>query len=440
MRFANSRRPVSLLAAMVACILALSACSAGSLGSSDEGGETTLTFLVDNADASLKPAQGLAEAFHAKNPDITVQVQTRPGGSEGDNIVKTRLSTGEMTDVFLYNSGSLFQALNPPQNLTPLTGESWVNQVEDIFKPTVSAGDEVYGAPITSSTGGGILYNKKVYEELGLQVPKTWSEFMANNAKVKAAGIDPVIQTYQDTWTSQLFVLADYHNIAAADPGWAEKYTNGQVKYAQEPAVKGFQRLEEVHKAGYENKDYRSMKFEKGTSELAAGTGAHYPMLTFAVGTLAASDPERINDVGFFGQPGDDASKAGMTIWMPAGLYIPKSTEGAQLDAAKKFVAFVASQEGCDVQTKAYPPSGPYMIKGCELPTDVPAAVKDVVAYVKQGNITTALEFQSPVKGPALEQITVEVGSGLRSAAEGAALYDKDVKKQAQQLGLKGWD
>jgi hypothetical protein len=34
----------------------------------------------------------------------------------------------------------------------------------------------------------------------------------------------------------------------------------------------------------------------------------------------------------------------------------------------------------------------------------------------------------------------VEVGSGLRSAADGAALYDKDVKKQAQQLGLKGWD
>jgi raffinose/stachyose/melibiose transport system substrate-binding protein len=60
-------------------------------------------------------------------------VQTRPGGSEGDNIVKTRLSTGEMTDVFLYNSGSLFQALNPQQNLTPLTGESWASQIEDAF-------------------------------------------------------------------------------------------------------------------------------------------------------------------------------------------------------------------------------------------------------------------------------------------------------------------
>jgi raffinose/stachyose/melibiose transport system substrate-binding protein len=440
MRRAKSWRPIPLLAAAVACILVLGACSAGSLGSSDKGGGTTLNFLVDNSEGSTKPAQGLAAAFHAKNPDITVQVQTRPGGSEGDNIVKTRLSTGEMTDVFLYNSGSLFQALNPQKNLVPLTGEPWANQVEDIFKPTVSRGSELYGAPITSSFGGGILYNKKVYEKLGLQVPKTWSEFMANNAKIKAAGIDPVIQSYQDTWTSQLLVLADYHNIAAADPGWAQKYTNGQVKYAQEPAVKGFQRLEEVHKAGYENKDYRSIKFEKGVSLLAAGKGAHYPMLGVVVGNLATSDPEHINDVGFFGQPGDDAAKDGTTIWMPAGLYIPKSTEGAQLEAAKKFVAFVASQEGCDVQSKAFPPSGPYMITGCELPADVPAAVKDLVAYVKAGKVTPALEFSSPVKGPALEQITVEVGSGLRSAADGAALYDKDVKKQAQQLGLKGWE
>jgi raffinose/stachyose/melibiose transport system substrate-binding protein len=439
MRFAPFRRPVSLVVATLACVLALSACSAGSLGSSDEGGGTTLKFLVDNADGSLKPAQGLAEAFHAKNPDITVEVETRPQGGEGDNVVKTRLSTGEMTDVFLYNSGSLFQALNPQQNLTPLTGEAWAGQLEDIFKPTVSAGNELYGAPITSSTGGGILYNKKVYEELGLQVPKTWAQFMANNAKVKAAGIDPVIGTYQDTWTSQLFVLADYHNIAAADPGWAEKYTNGQVKYAQEPAVKGFQRLEQVHEAGYQNKDYRSIKFEKGLSLLAEGKGAHYPILSGVLGALAATAPDRINDIGFFGQPGDDAAKNGMTIWMPAGIYIPKSTEGAQLEAAKKFVAFVASPEGCEVQSKAYAPSGPYMVKGCPLPADVPDAVKDLVAYVDAGKATTALEFQSPVKGPALEQITVEVGSGLRSAADGAALYDQDVKKQAQQLGLKGW-
>ena len=101
-----------------------------------------------------------------------------------------------------------------------------------------------------------------------------------------------MIQTYQDTWTSQLFVLADYHNVAAADPDFAEKYTANQAKFAQRRRVKGFQRLQEVHKAGYENKDFASTKFEDGLRELAEGKGAHYPMLTFAVGQHRG-DPEQ---------------------------------------------------------------------------------------------------------------------------------------------------
>ena len=44
------------------------------------------------------------------------------------------------------------------------------------------------------------------------------------------------------------------------------------------------------------------------------------------------------------------------------------------------------------------------------------------------------------VKGPALPRILVEVGSGMISAVEGAAKYDVDVKKQAQQMGLEGGD
>jgi raffinose/stachyose/melibiose transport system substrate-binding protein len=38
-----------------------------------------------------------------------------------------------------------------------------------------------------------------------------------------------------------------------------------------------------------------------------------------------------------------------------------------------------------------------------------------------------------------MPQITTEVGSGVRSALEGAQLYDEDVRKQALPLGLPGW-
>jgi raffinose/stachyose/melibiose transport system substrate-binding protein len=155
---------------------------------------------------------------------------------------------------------------------------------------------------------------------------------------------------------------------------------------------------------------------------------------------VAANYKDQLNDIGFFGIPGDDEATNGATVWSPGGIYIPATTEGAKLDAAKKFVEFAASPDGCQAQIDATPPQGPMGVTGCELPEDVTQVVKDIQTYVDtEGASSPALEFLSPIKGPALEQILVEVGSGIRPADDGAALYDEDAKKQAQQLGIEGW-
>ena len=62
-----------------------------------------------------------------------------------------------------------------------------------------------------------------------------------------------------------------------------------------------------------------------------------------------------------------------------------------------------------------------------------------MIPFFDANKTAPALEFLSPIKGPNLEQITVEVGSGIKSAKEGAEMYDKDVEKQAKQLDLDGW-
>ncbi|TDC84941.1 extracellular solute-binding protein [Actinomadura sp. 7K507] len=413
---------------------ALTSCGSGS----SANGTVTLSFLMGNAESTVDTAEALAGAFMKANPGIKIETEVVAGGSEGDNVIKTRLSTGDMTDVFWYNSGSLLQALNPGQTLVDLTGDPVLKNVEKDYLPVVTQESKVYGVPTAAVSGGGILYNREVYDDLGLKPPKTWAAFMANNEKVKAAGIPPVIGTFRDTWTSQMLVLADYYNVQTAAPGFARNYTGGKAKFATTPAaVAGFQHLADIHAKGYLNEGFGSATNDQGLKMLVEGKGAHYPMLGLTLPPLLGTYPQAATGIGFFGIPGNDPAAHGATVWEPPALYIAKSTE--QLDAAKKFLAFVASPAGADVITKAVPPSGPYRVEGAELPDDAIQVAKDLQSYIDGGATAPALEFLSPVKGPSLEQITVAVGSGLTPPAEGAAQYDNDVEKQAEQLGLPGW-
>ena len=125
-----------------------------------------------------------------------------------------------MADVFWYNSGSLLQALNPEKTLVDLTNDPALKDTDPSFLPAVTQNGKVYGAPWGTAMGGGILYNKDVYSQLGLSVPKTWAEFESNSEKIKAAGITPVLGTFKDTLTSQLFVLGDFHNVPPRTPSW----------------------------------------------------------------------------------------------------------------------------------------------------------------------------------------------------------------------------
>ncbi|MFB4269694.1 ABC transporter substrate-binding protein [Nonomuraea sp. GTA35] len=431
----TSHRALATALALLATA-ALTSCGSGSETSAD--GTVTLTFMTGSDQSTVDTSKALANAFMKANPTIKIEMEHQPGGSEGDNVVKTRLSTGEMTDVFWYNSGSLLQALNPAQTLVDLTGDPVLANVQPEYLPVVTQENKVYGVPATTLTGGGILYNRKVYEQLKLEVPKTWADFMANNDKIKAAGITPVIGTFKDTWTSQLFVLADFHNVQAAVPSFAQDYTANQAKFATTPAAQaGFQHLADVHAKGYMQEGFGSATNDQGMKLLVEGKGAHYPMLSGLLPPLLATYPQTATDVGLFGIPGDDAAKSGATVWEPPAIYIARTTE--QLDAAKKFLAFVASPAGTEAVTAAVQPAGPYRIKGAELPDNAIQVAKDLQGYLDKGATTPALEFLSPIKGPSLEQITVAVGSGLTPPAEGAAQYDKDVEKQAKQLGLAGW-
>lgn len=380
--------------------------------------------------------QGVCDAAEEKL-GIRVDIENPGSGEDGANIVKTRLVSGDMSDMLYYNSGSLLLALNPSEYFADLSGEGFMESVDDTFKTAVTVEGSVLGIPGASSQTGCILYNKDIYEKYDLEVPDTWEEFLQNCEVLKQAGETALLGTFGDGWTAQVLYLGDHYNVNAENPDFATGFEAGETKYATDTAgLKSFQKMADV--IPYYNSDYLATSYDDGCDMLMEGQAAHWVILSSALGNMYSLYGDDVNKIGCFGVPGDDADNHGITVWEPNAIYANKDSEN--LEAVKEFMEFYISAEGLDAYTTALMPNGPYCVKGYELPESCYAAVKQMQTdYFDHGKTSLALEFQTAVKGANCESICQELSSGQTTPEEAAAAYDDDCKLQAIQLGLE-WD
>lgn len=393
-------------------------------------GEEISILWVSNS--SMNGINALIEAAEEKL-DIKVSLEQAPGGEDGDNVVKTRLASGDMADLLSYNCGSLLASLNPSEYFEDIT-DDYADMLDASFVGAAGVDGKLYGIPANASQAGAILYNIDMYEKYGLEVPKTWDEFLANCDVLKEAGETAVLGTDGDSWTSQVPYLGDHYNVAAADPNFTQEFEAGTAKYATTPAaLKSFQKIEDL--IPYLNEDHMATTYDDGCDIMMEDGAAHWIILTSALSNINELYGDEVNKLGCFAIPGDDADNAGLTVWEPNAIYMNKNTEHAE--AVKAFMDFYLSSEGLDAYTAAELPCGPYLVKGYELPDNCYTAVKQMQeAYFDTGLNGTALEFQTAVKGSNCASICQELISRQTTAEEAAAKYDEDCKKQAVQLGL----
>jgi len=418
-------------------LLAVPAAMAESDWASRRLAETVeLTFMIDR-DQSL---EGWEAVFAKIEEELNIKttLELRPGGTEGDNLVKSRLATGDMADLCAYNSGSLFKVLNPAAYFVDLSNEPWAANLDQAFKNSVSVDGVLYGAPSGATQVGAWMYNKKLHSELGLEVPHTWDELIANCQKIKEAGITPVLGGYKDNWTSQLIVLGDHYNVVKEVPDFAAKFDANEAHFSDTPAaLRSFEKLYQIYEMGFINEDLNSTSYDMALEMLVEGQGVYYPMLSFALPYIEENYPDGIDDIGYFGQPGDDPEDHGVTVWLPGGVYVANTCEN--VEAAKLWLEYFLSAEATELMAQYSKPTGPYAVIGLDVEVETFEAVKELQPYFDEGRTAAALEFESPLKGPNLPQITQECGSGISTPEEAAQKYDQDVSKQAIQLGMEGW-
>ncbi|WP_070042104.1 ABC transporter substrate-binding protein [Robinsoniella peoriensis] len=404
----------------------------GKNSTENSGEKRELSLLIDT-DTTLGGFQAVADLAKEKL-GLTINIETRPGGAEGDNIVKTRLASGDMADLCAFESGALLESLNPSEFFIDIAGEDWVKKLDETYVNTVSVGDKSFGVPFTSSSGGAVLYSKAMYKKYGLSVPATWDEFMANCKVLKDAGETAILASGGDSWTLQVPFLADNYSVINNDPSFVQDLEAGKTKWAtSEPGLRSFNKMFETSQ--YYNDDFLATTYDDGCDIMANGEAGHWIILTVALSNIYELYGEQVNDIGIFAYPSDTSDETGLTVWMPKSIYGNKNSD--KIDLIKEFMEFYISEEALDAYTNVILPDGPYCVKGYELPeTAYSAVAEDMQVYFDKGKTEVALEFLTPVKGADCGPICQELVSGQTTPEQAAQKYDDDCAKMATQLGL----
>lgn len=203
-----------------------------SVKSEENTSPVTLTLYGDAGNVQRPFMQKIIEMYEEETGN-TIDVQ----GIESENfesVCLMKFQTGDVPDLFLHQGGYVLDAYNPEENFVDFSNSAWVSDVVDSVLPTTMRNDIVYGLPFWEASYSGLIYNSKIFEELGIDLPKTQEEFNAVCEELMAAGVQPIYFPVKDVWP----MLYQYGmDPIFEDENLLEQLNSNQTTYAEIPEM-----------------------------------------------------------------------------------------------------------------------------------------------------------------------------------------------------------
>jgi multiple sugar transport system substrate-binding protein len=139
--------------------------------------------------------------------------------------------------------------------LKPLVDEGLLEDVSDIWQEGFESGvwKEDAAAEVTFNgrqyalpyhySHWGMIYNKKIFEELNLSIPKTWDEFIRLCRRIEQSGRTPISMTLEGRWQSTLLWS---EVIMKTDADLYLGLVDGTVNFSDPAALKAMEKWIEV--------------------------------------------------------------------------------------------------------------------------------------------------------------------------------------------------
>lgn len=371
---------------------------------------------------------------YTEKTGVEFDVQMLPDDMAGE-LVKTKFATNELPDIIM-NSGSVREHtyMLPEEKLVDLTEEAWVDQL--INKESLMVDGKIWGMPLGGQGYFAFAINKKVFEENGLEIPKSKAELEECFEVLKNNGIQPMYLGSKDPWLVGNMTSGAIQKALEADPDVIEKLNTNQMKYAD---LQGFidvlADLRKWNEKGWLGENTMADSWDGHYQAFAEGKcGVTIGLTTWDV-TLEEKFPgmkDNVEMIPFF--IGDsDTFFAGTT----AQWYIPKS--GENIDIVKDFFRFAAEQENLNA---FYQAMGEASTPWKDVEVDCLPPTKQLLDKINSGEYSYHYGHNNLVQGQdfdGLSKVAQEVLIGTMTPKEGAESYDNMRAQIAKALGLQGF-
>lgn len=306
----------------------------------------TLTYMASQD--WIKPAElELAKKFEEQT-GIHVDYQIIPA-DQYFSVLKTKLNSGEATDLFGGQSGKsdLKLQYDVEKNAVELTGEEWTKRHDPLALDMLTLNGKVYGAEIWDIVAANyfiVNYNKDIFAKLNLSVPKTYAEFKAVCEAIKAAGITPVYEPVSDGWHHVLWFPMVGPRYEEAVPGLAEQLNANKTTVAGTPImVEALTQLKELYDLGYFGDNALSDTYADTAKQLASGQYAMSVATLTQPVAIEKDYPEvKATSFGFFPIPLADNTLLPAHPAGPSKFIYSGSQHVAE---AKQYLAFLMAPE-----------------------------------------------------------------------------------------------
>lgn len=250
----------------------------------------------------------LSKEFVTKNPDVKYEMEVIDQPSQLQKI-SVLLASDSLPTVFppfneqvkefgtkgiTLNIEETFKKLGIYDNLKPAA----INFLKQAQSAT---GKDLVAIP-TELNVEGIWYNKKMFEENGIAIPKTVDELTTAAEKLKAKGIQPFAASGKEKWPlTRLVQMIAMRNLGADA---MLRVAKGELSVKDPGFLDAATTVSNWGKKGYFGPDVNGLDYDTAQSLFLNGKAAMFYMGSWAIRDFNNAEKNTLGDnIGFFNVP-----------------------------------------------------------------------------------------------------------------------------------------